>query len=232
MERTPERAERADHATVRVFILDDHEVVRRGLKDLVESEADLEVVGEASSVAEAEAVLPLCAPDVAVVDIRLPDGDGIAVCREIRSTMPGVACLVLTSFADDEALVAAVLAGASGYLLKQVRGNDLLASIRRAAAGESLLDPALVARAHEHLDQEGDSERLDRLSRQERRILALIARGMTNREIASELTLAEKTVKNYVSSVLDKLGLSRRTEAAVFAVRAEQHDRRSLTTRA
>ncbi len=231
MDGTADRYDQVGRTTVRVFILDDHEVVRLGLRDLIDVEDDLEVVGEASSVAEAEMRLASCQPDVAVLDIRLPDGDGIEVCREIRSTMPGVACLMLTSFADDEALVAAVLAGASGYLLKQVRGNDLVSSIRRAAHGESLLDPGIVARAHEHLDQQGDSERLDRLSRQERRILALIARGMTNREIAGELKLAEKTVKNYVSSVLDKLGMSRRTEAAVFAVRAEQHDRRSVVSR-
>ncbi|HVC26270.1 MAG TPA: response regulator transcription factor [Acidimicrobiales bacterium] len=211
---------------VRVFLLDDHEVVRLGLRELIGAEEDLAVVGEASCVADARARLASCRPDVAVLDVRLSDGDGIDVCREIRTTMPEVACLVLTSFSDDDALVAAVLAGASGYLLRQVRGTELVSAIRRASRGESLLDPDLVARAHEHVGEDRDYERLDRLSRQERRILALLARGMTNREISVELVLAEKTVKNYVSSVLDKLGMSRRTEAAVFAVRAEQHDQR------
>ncbi len=211
----------------RVFLLDDHEVVRRGIRELLESEGDLEVVGEASSAAEALVRIPLAAPDVAILDVRLPDGNGIEVCREIRSEHPEIACLMLTSFADDEALLAAVVAGAAGYLLKQIRGSDLVGSVHRAARGESLLDPHLVARARARLGRDHEDERLGRLSPQERRILDLIAEGKTNREIAQTLFLAEKTVKNYVSNLLVKLGMKRRTEAAVFAVRASQHQRPS-----
>jgi DNA-binding NarL/FixJ family response regulator len=209
----------------RVFLLDDHEVVRRGVQELLSAEDDLEVVGEASTAAEAIARIPVVRPDVAVLDVRLPDGDGIEVCREIRSTSPEIACLMLTSFADDEAFLGAVLAGASGYVLKQIRGSDLVGSIRRVARGESLLDPLLVARTRERLGRDEEDERLGRLSPQERKILDLIAQGKTNRDIAGELYLAEKTVKNYVSNVLLKLGMQRRTEAAVFAVRAAQHER-------
>jgi DNA-binding NarL/FixJ family response regulator len=212
----------------RVFLLDDHEIVRRGVRELIEAEDDLEVVGEASTAAEALARIPVTRPDVAVLDVRLPDGDGIEVCREVRSDSPNVVCLMLTSFADDEALIGAVVAGAAGYVLKQIRGSDLVGSIRRAATGESLLDPSLVALAKARLGVDEEDERLGRLSPQERRILNLIAEGKTNREIAGELYLAEKTVKNYVSNVLVKLGLKRRTEAAVFAVRVEQHERRSF----
>jgi DNA-binding NarL/FixJ family response regulator len=212
----------------RVFLLDDHEIVRRGVRELIEAEDDLEVVGEASTAAEALARIPVTRPDVAVLDVRLPDGDGIEVCREVRSDSPNVVCLMLTSFADDEALIGAVVAGAAGYVLKQIRGSDLVGSIRRAATGESLLDPSLVALAKARLGRDEEDERLGRLSPQERRILNLIAEGKTNREIAGELYLAEKTVKNYVSNVLVKLGLKRRTEAAVFAVRVEQHERRSF----
>jgi two-component system response regulator DevR len=209
----------------RVFLLDDHEVVRRGVQELLSAEDDLEVVGEASTAAEAITRIPVVRPDVAVLDVRLPDGDGIEVCREIRSTSPEVACLMLTSFADDEAFLGAVLAGASGYVLKQIRGSDLVGSIRRVARGESLLDPLLVARTRERLGRDEEDKRLGRLSPQERKILDLIAQGKTNRDIAGDLYLAEKTVKNYVSNVLLKLGMQRRTEAAVFAVRAEQHER-------
>jgi DNA-binding NarL/FixJ family response regulator len=209
----------------RVFLLDDHEVVRRGIHELLEAEEDLEVVGEASTVAEALARIPLTRPDVAILDVRLPDGDGIEVCRDIRSEMPEVACLMLTSFADDEALLGAVVAGASGYVLKQIRGTDLVGSVRRVARGESLLDPGLVAKVRARLGRDREDEQLGRLSPQERRILDLIAEGKTNREIAAALYLAEKTVKNYVSNVLIKLGMKRRTEAAVFAVRAERHER-------
>jgi DNA-binding NarL/FixJ family response regulator len=211
-----------------VFLLDDHEIVRRGINELISSEEDLEVVGEASSAAEALARIPLTQPDVAVLDVRLPDRDGIEVCREIRSELPNVACLMLTSFADDEALLGAVIAGASGYVLKQIRGNDLVESIRKAARGESLLDPHLVGRARARLARDEEDERLKKLSPQERRILKLIAEGKTNREIAGELFLAEKTVKNYVSNLLVKLGMNRRTEAAVFAVRAATHERPSF----
>jgi DNA-binding NarL/FixJ family response regulator len=207
---------------IRVFVLDDHEVVRRGLRELLEAEDDMEVVGEAANAAEALIRIPLARPDVAVLDIRLPDGDGIEVCREIRSQPGGPACLMLTSFADDEALIAAVVAGASGYVLKEIRGGDLVVSVRRVAAGESLLDPVVTRRVIERLRSgPQEDERLSRLSDQERRVLALISEGMTNRQIAEQLYLAEKTVKNYVSNVLAKLGLQRRTEAAVFALRAE-----------
>lgn len=212
----------------RVFLLDDHEVVRRGVAELISAEEDLEVVGEASSAAEALARIPLARPDVAILDVRLPDGDGIEVCREIRSEHPEVACLMLTSFADDEALLGAVVAGAAGYVLKQIRGSDLVGSVRRAALGESLLDPHLVALARARLGRDEEDARLGMLSPQERRILDLISEGKTNREIAAELYLAEKTVKNYVSNLLVKLGMKRRTEAAVFAVRAEHHEHRSF----
>jgi DNA-binding NarL/FixJ family response regulator len=212
----------------RVFLLDDHEVVRRGVRELLETEEDLEVVGEASTAAEAFARIPTAHPDVAILDVRLPDGDGIEVCREIRSATPEVSCLMLTSFADDEAFLGAVIAGASGYVLKQVRGSDLVGSVRRVAKGESLLDPHLVALARSRLGRDKEDERLGRLSPQERRILDLIAEGKTNREIAAALFLAEKTVKNYVSNLLIKLGMKRRTEAAVFAVRAGQREGQSF----
>jgi two-component system, NarL family, response regulator DevR len=207
----------------RVFLLDDHEVVRRGLRDLLEAEQDMEVVGEAGTAADALIRIPLAKPEVAVLDVRLPDGDGIEVCREVRSAMPELACLMLTSFADDEALFAAIMAGAAGYVLKEIRANDLVSAVRRVAQGESLLDPALTKRVLERL-RAGPTEdpRLASLSDQERRILELIADGMTNRQIAAEMFLAEKTVKNYVSNMLAKLGMQRRTEAAVFAVRSQQ----------
>ena len=207
-----------------MFLLDDHEVVRRGVADLLGVEEDLVVVGEAATAAEALARIPATRPDVALLDVRLPDGDGIEVCREIRTRHPEIRCIMLTSFADDEAFLGAVLAGASGYVLKQIRGGDLVGSVRRVAGGESLLDPALVARARERLS-DAEDPRLARLSPQERRILDLIAEGKTNRDIATELFLAEKTVKNYVSNVLMKLDMKRRTEAAVFAVRAQSSRR-------
>jgi two-component system, NarL family, response regulator DevR len=206
--------------TIRVFLLDDHEVVRAGIRGLIEVEEDLEVVGEASTAEEALARIPPTRPDVAVLDVRLPDGDGITVCREIRSRMPGLACLMLTSFADDEALLAAIMAGASGYVLKQIRGTDLVGAIRRVGSGASLLDPASTARLLDRLRAgPKEDERLARLTDQERRILDLVAEGRTNRQIGEALFLAEKTVKNYVSNVLAKLGMQRRTEAAVFAAR-------------
>jgi DNA-binding NarL/FixJ family response regulator len=203
---------------LRVFLLDDHEVVRDGLRALIEAESDLAVVGEGGTVAEALARIPATYPDVAVLDVRLPDGNGVEVCREIRSRWPGIACLMLTSFADDEALFASIMAGASGYVLKQVRGTDLVNDVRRVGSGESLLDPILTERVLARLRSgpEGD-ERLATLSPQERRILDLLAEGKTNRQIAQEMFLAEKTVKNYVSNLLAKLGMSRRTEAAVYA---------------
>jgi DNA-binding NarL/FixJ family response regulator len=209
---------------IKVFLLDDHEVVRLGLRQLLESEPDIEVVGEAATAAQAIVRVPALKPDVAVLDVRLPDGDGITVCREIRSTMEQPpACLMLTSFSDDEALFTAILAGASGYLLKQVSGTDLIGAVRRLAAGESLLDPAMTTAVLERLrhpaeEEEEDDPRYKSLTEQERRILDLIAEGKTNRQIAQTMFLAEKTVKNYVSGLLRKLDMERRTEAAVYAV--------------
>ncbi len=209
-------------APIRVFLLDDHEVVRRGVRELLDAEDDIEVVGEADTAERALTRIPATRPDVAILDVRLPDGDGIAVCREIRSEHGEIACLMLTSFSDDEALVQAVVAGASGYLLKQIRGTDIVDAVRRVSRGESLLDPVVAERVAERLRRPPpEDERLARLTGQERKILALIADGMTNRQIADELHLAEKTVKNYVSNLLAKLGMERRTQAAVFAARLE-----------
>jgi len=203
-----------------VFLLDDHEVVRRGLRELFEAEEDLSVVGEAATAEEAISRVPATRPDVAVLDVRLPDGDGVEVCRDLRSAMPELKCLMLTSFADDEALFSAILAGASGYVLKQVKGSDLVSAVRRVAAGGSLLDPALTRQVMDRLRGEKvEDERLARLTGQERNILELIADGKRNRQIADELFLAEKTVKNYVSNLLSKMGFARRTEAAVYAAR-------------
>jgi two-component system, NarL family, response regulator DevR len=204
---------------VRVFLLDDHEVVRRGLRELLEAEDDLEVVGEAGTAEQTFARLAASNPDVAILDVRLPDGDGVAVCREIRSEHPDVACLMLTSFADDEALFSAIMAGAAGYVLKQVRGTDLVDAVRRVGRGESLLDPSLTARVLERLRNPPQPDALAGLTDQERRVLDLIAEGMTNRQIGAQLFLAEKTVKNYVSNLLAKLGMSRRSEAAAYAAR-------------
>ena len=207
---------------IRVFLLDDHELVRRGLADLLDVEPDLEVVGEASSVAEAMARIPAAQPNVAVLDVRLPDGSGVEVCRDIRSQMPDVRCLMLTSFSDDEALFEAIMAGASGYVLKEIRGNDLVDAIRQVAAGKSLLDPSLTQKVMERLRRGSEQdERLAALSDQELRILELIGEGMTNRQIGEEMHLAEKTVKNYVSSLLAKLGMERRTQAAAFVARMD-----------
>lgn len=207
---------------IRVFLLDDHEIVRRGLRELLEADGHCVVVGEASTGDEARVGIKATLPDVAVLDVRVPDGSGIEICRDIRSAHPEVRCLILTSYADDEALLAAVLAGASGYLLKQVRGTDLVGAIRIVAAGGSLLDPEATARVAARLrDSEIQDERVATLSEQERRILSLIGEGMTNRQIANEVHLAEKTVKNYVSSMLAKLGLERRTQAAVLAARLD-----------
>ncbi|MGZ6793207.1 MAG: response regulator transcription factor [Mycobacteriales bacterium] len=204
-------------APLRVFLLDDHEIVRQGLKALLESEPDLTVVGEASTASEALARVPALRPDVAVLDVRLPDGDGISVCRELRSTMPELACLMLTSFGDDEALFSAIMAGAAGYVLKQIRGSDLVGAVRSVGAGGSLLDANATARLLERVRTEATRrDPLDVLTDQERRILELIGEGLTNREIGARMFLAEKTVKNYVSSVLSKLGLVRRTQAAVL----------------
>jgi two-component system, NarL family, response regulator DevR len=212
---------------VRVFLLDDHEIVRRGVRELLEAGGDLEVVGEAGTAAEALARIPPTRPDVAVLDVRLPDGDGVEVCREIRSAHPDIQCLMLTSFADDEALFEAIMAGASGYVLKQIKGADVVEAVRAVASGRSLLDPSVTARVVERLrDGSEEDELLARLSPQERNILRLIADGLTNRQIAEQVHLAEKTVKNYVSNLLSKLGMQRRTQAAVYAARlGVQRDR-------
>jgi DNA-binding NarL/FixJ family response regulator len=205
---------------IRVFLLDDHEIVRRGLKELLESEGDIEVVGESGLAQEAARRIPALRPHVAVLDGRLPDGSGIDVCREIRSRNPEIAALILTSYDDDEALFSAIMAGAAGYVLKQIRGNDLVDAVRRVAAGQSLLDPAVTARVLDRLRSGPEEDKaLAPLTDQERRILELIGEGLTNRQIAERMFLAEKTVKNYVSSLLGKLGMERRTQAAVFAVK-------------
>lgn len=209
-----------DKTPIRVFLLDDHEVVRRGLRDLLESDGDIEVVGESGSAREAIARIPALRPDVAVLDGRLPDGSGIDVCREVRSVDPHIKALILTSYDDDEALFAAILAGAAGYVLKEIGGNDLIEGVRCVAAGQSLLDPSLIARVLERVRTGSEPhEALAELTEQERKILALIAEGLTNRQIGERMYLAEKTIKNYVSSILSKLGLERRTQAAVLAAK-------------
>lgn len=207
-----------------MYLVDDHEVVRRGLKELLELSGDIEVVGESGEAGEAQRRIPALRPDVAVLDARLPDGSGIDVCREVRSRDPQIKALILTSYDDDEALFAAIMAGAAGYVLKDVRGSDLVDGIRRVAAGQSLLDPAVTEQVLRRL-RSGPAEdpRLAQLTAQEKRILALIADGLSNRQIAEEMFLAEKTVKNYVSSLLAKLGMERRTQAAVFAAKLDRH---------
>jgi DNA-binding NarL/FixJ family response regulator len=205
---------------IRVYLLDDHELVRRGIRDLLEHDGDIEVVGESGSATEAVRRIPALRPDVAVLDGRLPDGSGIDVCRDVRSADPSIRALILTSYEDDEALFAAIMAGAAGYLIKQIRGNDLVDTVRRVADGQSLLDPAVTQRVLERIRNGPDQPKeLRNLTDQERRILQHIAEGLTNREIAAQMYLAEKTVKNYVSSLLAKLGLERRTQAAVLATR-------------
>lgn len=205
-------------APIRVFLLDDHELVRRGVKELLEADGDVRIVGEAGRVSDALNQIPIVRPQVAILDVRLPDGDGVAVCREVRSRYPQTACLMLTSFGDDDALMDAILAGAAGYVLKQIRGNDLLDAVRTVAAGGSLLDPDAAGRMMQRLrEQAVAKDPLRELSSQERRVLELIGEGMTNRQIGDAMFLAEKTIKNYVSSVLTKLGLERRTQAAVLA---------------
>lgn len=218
--------------TVRVFLLDDHELVRRGVRDLLWAEEDIVVVGEASTAQEALEKIPQTQPNVAVLDVRLADTDGassgIEVCRDIRSNHPEVACVMLTSFADDDALFASIMAGASGYVLKQIRGADLVSAIRRVGQGESLLDPAVTARVLERLrNPHPDNDPLAQLTPQERRILDLIAEGRTNRQIGETMFLAEKTIKNYVSHLLAKLGMERRAEAAAYAARLSERRARS-----
>lgn len=213
--------------TIRVFLLDDHDVVRAGLRELLEATGEFTVVGEAACAAEAIEAIPALAPQVAVLDVRLPDGNGVEVCREVRSRAPEVGCLMLTSFADDDALFDSIMAGASGYVLKQIRSAELVDAIRRVARGQSLLDPAVTARVLDRI-RAGDEadELLGRLTDQEKRILELIGDGLTNRQISEQLFLAEKTVKNYVSNLLAKLGMSRRTEAAAYIARTGERQRR------
>ena len=209
-----------DEAPVRVVLVDDHEVVRRGVRDLLSVEPDIEVVGEAANVSEALARIPALRPDVAVLDVRLPDGNGVQLCRDLRSAMPALNVLMLTSFSDDDALFDAILAGASGYVLKHIGGNDLVDAVRTVGRGGSLLDPGVTAQVLQRLrTPPREDPALASLTDQERRILELIAEGLTNRQIAERMFLAEKTVKNYVSSLLAKLGLERRTQAAVYGAR-------------
>jgi DNA-binding NarL/FixJ family response regulator len=209
-----------------VFLLDDHEIVRRGVRDLLEAEPDITVVGEAGTAESALARIPALRPDVAILDIRLPDGDGVSVCREIRSMMPEVACLMLTSFGDDEALFDAIMAGAAGYVLKQIHGTDLVGAVRTIASGESLLDPEAASRVMRRMrDQAVRRDPLAELTGQERRILELIGEGLTNRQIGERMFLAEKTVKNYVSALFAKLGMERRTQAAAYVARLQADSR-------
>jgi len=206
--------------TVRVFLLDDHQVVREGVKRVLEADDSIEVVAESATAAEALAAIPEAHPDVAVLDVRLPDGDGIDVCREIRSRHPEVKCLILTSYADDEALAQAIVAGASGYVLKQIQGQELVAAVRTAASGHSLIDRETARRVLEELrSARAEEEGMERLTPREHEILDMITAGKTNREIGAELFLSEKTVKNYVSNLLGKLGMGRRSEAAAYAAR-------------
>ncbi|WP_336206779.1 response regulator transcription factor [Nonomuraea sp. LPB2021202275-12-8] len=205
---------------IRVFLVDDHEVVRRGVAALLESEDDIEVIGEAGTAESAIARIPALTPDVAVLDVRLPDGNGVDVCREVRSKVPGLACLMLTSYTDDEALFNAVMAGAAGYVLKQIHGSDLVGAVRTVASGQSLLDPQTTASMLRRLrDRAARQDPLAALSEQERHILDLIGEGMTNRQIGERMFLAEKTVKNYVSNLLSKLNMQRRTQAAALSAR-------------
>src|SRR5262245_24199411 len=217
---------RAETGAIKVFLLDDHEIVRRGVRDLLEAEADITVIGEAGTAQSALARIPALRPDVAILDVRLPDGDGVTVCREIRSQLPQVACLMLTSFGDDEALFDAIMAGAAGYVLKQIRALDLVGAVRTVAAGGSLLDPEAATRVMRRMrEQAARSDPLAELTGQERRILELIGEGLTNRQIGERMFLAEKTVKNYVSALFAKLGLERRAQAAAYAARIfEEHD--------
>lgn len=209
-----------ESSKIRVFLLDDHEIVRRGIRDLLQSEGDIEVIGEAGLAEDARRRIPALKPDVAILDGRLPDGSGIDVCRELRSANPEIKALILTSYDDDDALFSAIMAGASGYVLKQIRGGDLLDTVRRVAAGQSMLDPQVTSQVLERLRTGPPSDpAFDQLTEQEHKILDLIAEGLTNRQIATRLFLAEKTVKNYVSSLLSKLGLESRTQAAILALK-------------
>jgi two-component system response regulator DevR len=208
---------------IRVYLLDDHEIVRRGIKELLESEGDIVVVGESGLAQEATRRIPALHPDVAILDGRLPDGSGIDVCRDIRSVDPEIKALILTSYDDDDALFSAIMAGAAGYVLKQVRGTDLIDTVRRVAAGQSTLDPSVTAQVLERVRNGPPKDRkLAALTTQEQKILELIGEGLTNRQIGERMYLAEKTIKNYVSSMLAKLGLSSRTQAAIFSTKHPQ----------
>jgi len=211
-----------DGGQIRVFLMDDHEIVRKGVRDLLEAESDIVVVGEAGTAEAALARIPAARPDVAVLDVRLPDGDGVSVCREIRSRQPGVACLMLTTFGDDDALFEAIMAGAAGYVLKRIRGTDLVSAVRTVAAGQSLLDPEATRRVMARMREPAHHDPLAGLSGQERRILELVGEGLTNRQIGERMFLAEKTVKNYLSTIFTKLGMERRTQAAALAARVFQ----------
>ncbi|MFB7619492.1 response regulator [Kitasatospora sp. NPDC056181] len=207
---------------VKVFLLDDHEVVRRGVYDLLDAEPDLTVIGEAATVEQALARVPALRPDVAILDMRLPDGDGVTVCRELRSRMPELACLILTSFDDEEALLDSIMAGAAGYVLKQISGTDLVSAVRTIASGQSMLDPGAATRLMARLrgDTPAQAPAFPELTEREREILALVGEGLTNRQIGQRLYLAEKTVKNHVSRLLAKLGVERRVQAALIATQA------------
>jgi two-component system, NarL family, response regulator DevR len=211
-----------DLEPIRVFLMDDHELVREGVRHVLEASGQIVVVGEAGTCADALIRVPATMPHVAILDVQLPDGSGVEVCRDLRSANPGLACIMLTSFSDSEAMFQAVIAGAAGFVLKQVRGNDLANTVKRVAAGESLIDPIMTGRLLERLrnpPDEGDSK-LKSLTALERSILNHVAEGMTNKQVAAQLNIAEKTVKNYMSSILLKLGFTRRTEAAVYAVKS------------
>jgi two-component system, NarL family, response regulator DevR len=217
-------AETAGHGSITVFLLDDHEVVRRGVRNILDTEDDIQVIGEAGTMASALSRMAPLAPDVAVLDVRLPDGDGVSVCREIRSTLPDTACLMLTSYGDDQALLGAIVAGAAGYVLKATCGSDLVSAVRTVAAGQSTLDAYAAQRVMTRLrERMATVDPLSALSDQEKRVLDLVAEGLTNRQIADRMFLAEKTAKNYVSSVLAKLGMQRRSQAAAFAARLAEN---------
>lgn len=205
---------------IRVFLLDDHEVVRSGVRNILSAEADIEVIGEAGTMASALAQVPELRPDVAVLDVRLPDGDGVSVCREIRSTLPGTACLMLTSYGDDQALLGAIMAGAAGYVLKQTCGSDLVSAVRTVADGRSTLDPAAAQLVMERLlERMDDVDPLGALSDQEGHVLGLVAEGLTNRQIAGRMSITEETAKDYVSTVLTKLGMQQRAQATAYGTR-------------
>jgi DNA-binding NarL/FixJ family response regulator len=219
----------AERLPITVFLLDDHEIVRQGVRDLLEVQPDIEVIGEAGTAASALARIPALRPDVAILDVRLPDGDGVSVCRDIRSRMPEVACLMLTSVEDDEALFTAIMAGAAGYVLKDIHGTDLVAAVRTVAGGQSMLDPRAAGQLMARLrDATTKHDPLEGLTGQQRRILELIGEGLTNRQIGERMFLAEKTVKNYVSGLFQKLGMERRAQAAAYAARIfddQDHDK-------